>query len=114
MRWASSISCTRVFLPKTHSLCGVSSDAFPVLRVWCVKHNRCDGDHQQQRGPDGYSSSVTTNGASPVPSTPGQTPAPGTYNMVTVTSDCNGQSSTQYSYVPGMRGVSRVVNSNCG
>ncbi len=65
-------------------------------------------------GPDGYSSSVTTNGASPVPSTPGQTPAPGTYNMVTVTSDCNGQSSTQYSYVPGMRGVSRVVNSNCG
>ena len=65
-------------------------------------------------GPDGWTSSVSTNGASPVPSTPGQTPAPGTYNMVTVTSDCNGQASTQYSYVPGMRGVSHVVNSNCG
>ena len=42
----------------------------------------------------------------PVPNTPGQTPAPGTYNMVTTTTDCTG-TTVQYSWVPGMRGVSR-------
>ncbi|CAL5218870.1 g603 [Coccomyxa viridis] len=49
----------------------------------------------------------------PVPSTPGQTPAPGTYNMVTTTTDCTG-TTVQYSWVPGMRGVSRNTNNNCG
>ena len=87
-----------------------------VLRVWCAGNEAgATVITNNNGGPDGYSSSVTTNGASPVPpSAPGQKTAPGTYNMVTVTSDCSGQSSTQYSYVPGMRGVSRVVNSNCG
>ena len=60
--------------------------------------------------------SITNNngGGTPVPSTPGQTPAPGTYNVVTVTTDCNGGASTQYSYVPGLMGIQRNVNNNCG
>ena len=50
----------------------------------------------------------------PVPSVPGQVPVPGTYNVVTTTTDCNGGTTTQYSYVPGLKGVSRNNNNNCG
>lgn len=48
------------------------------------------------------------------PAPPGQTPAPGTYNVITTTTDCNGQVDVQYSYVPGLRGISRNNNNNCG
>ncbi|KAK9915588.1 hypothetical protein WJX75_001243 [Coccomyxa subellipsoidea] len=56
------------------------------------------------------------NGGSAVvpPAAPGQTPAPGTYNVITTTTDCNGHVDVQYSYVPGLRGISRNNNNNCG
>ena len=60
----------------------------------------------------GVTNNVVT--GTPVPSTPGQTPAPGTYNVVTVNSDCTGGSTTTYSYVPGLQGIQRNVNNNCG
>jgi hypothetical protein len=54
------------------------------------------------------------NGGTPVPTAPGQTPAPGTYNVITTTSDCNGETTVDYSYVPGVQGIIRNNNNNCG
>ncbi|EIE25795.1 hypothetical protein COCSUDRAFT_52577 [Coccomyxa subellipsoidea C-169] len=66
----------------------------------------------------GVPGTITNNnnngGSSVVPAAPGQTPVPGTYNVVTTTTDCNGHVDVQYSYVPGLRGISRNNNNNCG
>ncbi|CAL8469998.1 g9540 [Coccomyxa elongata] len=65
----------------------------------------------------GGSTNNNNNGASGTilpPAPPGQTPSPGTYNVITTTTDCNGNVDVQYSYVPGLRGISRNNNNNCG
>jgi hypothetical protein len=97
-------------------ICEQSSSAIPCCAGAITNNNGASsGVPTTQAAPNTITNNNNNGGSAVVPpAAPGQTPAPGTYNVITTTTDCNGHVDVQYSYVPGLRGISRNNNNNCG